>query len=138
MGDRLSAHIRTLQTVKWDVPKEGGGVNDYMELLVKETVTLHKVLSRYLALSVVEVRFSSVTYRETYSSGALFFFLVCHDAGLCGNKSSVIGGVRQHRTALLRSQREVKALLHRVFMLPEICFADYWRMQSTFTKSSPP
>lgn len=27
-----------------------------MELLVKETVTLHKVLSRYLAISVVEVR----------------------------------------------------------------------------------
>ena len=55
MGDRLSAHIRTLQTVKWDVPKEGGGINDYMELLVKETVTLHKVLSRYLSISVVEV-----------------------------------------------------------------------------------
>ena len=55
MGDRLSAHIRSLQTVKWDVPKEGGGVNDYMELLVKETVTLHKVLSRYLSISVVEV-----------------------------------------------------------------------------------
>ena len=37
------------------MPKEGGGVNDYMELLVKETVTLHKVLSRYLSVSVVEV-----------------------------------------------------------------------------------
>ena len=76
MGDRLTAHIRTLQVrfplpvllslppsdkdcavqaVKWDVPKEGGGVNDYMEVLVKETVTLHKVLSRYLPSSVVEV-----------------------------------------------------------------------------------
>ena len=55
MGDRLSAHMRSLQAVKWDVPKEGGGVNDYMELLVKETVTLHKVLSRYLSISVVEV-----------------------------------------------------------------------------------
>ena len=79
MGDRLSAHIRSLQvsvhigimigicviktnlaimqTVRWDIPKEGDGVNDYMELLVKETVTLHKVLSRYLSLSVVEVRY---------------------------------------------------------------------------------
>ena len=37
------------------MPKEGGGVNDYMEVLVKETVTLHKVLSRYLPSSVVEV-----------------------------------------------------------------------------------
>jgi len=30
-------------------------VNDYMEVLVKETVTLHKVLSRYLSTPVVEV-----------------------------------------------------------------------------------
>lgn len=37
------------------MPKEGGGVNDYMEVLVKETVTLHKVLSRYLPSSIVEV-----------------------------------------------------------------------------------
>ena len=42
--------------VRWDVPKEGEGVNLYMEVLVKETVTLHKVLSRYLPSSVVEVR----------------------------------------------------------------------------------
>lgn len=28
-----------------------------MEILVKETVTLHKVLSRYLSIPVVEVRF---------------------------------------------------------------------------------
>ena len=44
-----------MQAVRWDVPKEGQGVNDYMEVLVKETVTLHKVLSRYLPASVVEV-----------------------------------------------------------------------------------
>lgn len=55
MGDRLNAHIRTLQAVKWDELKQGGGINDYMELLIKETVTLHKVLSRYLSVSVVEV-----------------------------------------------------------------------------------
>ena len=45
----------TPQAVRWDVPQEGGGVNDYMEVLVKETVTLHKVLSRYLPSSIVEV-----------------------------------------------------------------------------------
>ncbi|KAI0723740.1 Vps54-domain-containing protein [Cerioporus squamosus] len=54
MGDRLTAHIRTLQAVRWDVPKQSDGVNEYMEVLVKETVTLHKVLSRYLPSSVVE------------------------------------------------------------------------------------
>jgi vacuolar protein sorting-associated protein 54 len=44
--------------VDWSVPKPGGGVNDYMEILVKETVTLHKVLSRYLSPPVVEVSVS--------------------------------------------------------------------------------
>jgi vacuolar protein sorting-associated protein 54 len=75
MNERLNSHIKAfkvnfhrmfnirrvamllfLQTVDWTVPKPGGGVNEYMEILVKETTTLHKVLSRYLALSVVEVR----------------------------------------------------------------------------------
>ncbi|KAJ3513870.1 hypothetical protein NLJ89_g2710 [Agrocybe chaxingu] len=58
MGDRLNAHIKSLKVVihavDWNVPKPGGGVNDYMEILIKETVTLHKVLSRYLAPPVVE------------------------------------------------------------------------------------
>ncbi|KAF9469270.1 Vps54-like protein-domain-containing protein [Collybia nuda] len=54
MGDRLTAHIKSLQGIDWSVPKPGGGVNDYIEILVKETVTLHKVLSRYLSTSVVE------------------------------------------------------------------------------------
>lgn len=39
------------------MPKAGGGVNDYMEILVKDTVMLHKVLSRYLQGTVVEVSF---------------------------------------------------------------------------------
>ncbi|EEB91215.1 hypothetical protein MPER_10460, partial [Moniliophthora perniciosa FA553] len=46
--------------IDWNVPKSGGGVNDYMELLVKETVTLHKVLSRYLSSTVVEDVMSQV------------------------------------------------------------------------------
>ncbi|KAL0058245.1 hypothetical protein AAF712_015094, partial [Marasmius tenuissimus] len=60
MGDRLSAHIKSLQAVDWTLPPKSSGssggivVNDYMELLVKETVTLHKVLSRYLSPGVVE------------------------------------------------------------------------------------
>jgi vacuolar protein sorting-associated protein 54 len=49
-------HMCVQQAVDWNVPKPGGGVNDYMEVLVKETATLHKVLSRYLSTPVVEVR----------------------------------------------------------------------------------
>ena len=55
MGDRLSAHIKSLNAIRWDAPAAQPGTNEYMELLVKETVTLHKVLSRYLASPVVEV-----------------------------------------------------------------------------------
>ena len=55
MGDRLSAHIKSLNAIRWDAPPAKPGTNEYMELLVKETVTLHKVLSRYLASPVVEV-----------------------------------------------------------------------------------
>jgi vacuolar protein sorting-associated protein 54 len=54
MGERLTAHLRSLQAVNWEIPG-AKPVNDYMELLVKETVTLHKVLSRYLPLPTVEV-----------------------------------------------------------------------------------
>ncbi|KAH9066196.1 Vps54-like protein-domain-containing protein [Lactarius vividus] len=54
MGDRLSAHIKSLNAIVWDAPPAKVGANEYMELLVKETVTLHKVLSRYLASAVVE------------------------------------------------------------------------------------
>ncbi|KAH8984052.1 Vps54-like protein-domain-containing protein [Lactarius akahatsu] len=54
MGDRLSAHIKSLNAIRWDALPAKAGTNEYMELLVKETVTLHKVLSRYLASAVVE------------------------------------------------------------------------------------
>jgi len=56
MGDRLAAHIASLKAVDWNNPS--AKVNGYMELLVKETITLHKVLSRYLSAAVVEVGFN--------------------------------------------------------------------------------
>ena len=43
------------QAIDWSIPKPSGGVNDHMEVLVKETVTLHKVLSQYLTTPIVEV-----------------------------------------------------------------------------------
>ncbi|KAF8447875.1 Vps54-like protein-domain-containing protein [Boletus edulis BED1] len=60
MGDRISAHVKSLQAVNWEIPRQGDGVNDYMELLIKETVTLHKVLSRYLSAPIVEYVMSQV------------------------------------------------------------------------------
>ena len=99
MSERLNSHIKALkvgffacpifvmwrcffflQIVDWTVPKPGGGVNEYMEILVKETTTLHKVLSRYLALSVVEVRsflflpFTLVSYSTDRPSSLFFLY----------------------------------------------------------------
>lgn len=54
MVDRLAIHINSLQSIDWDTPPASLGVNDYMEVLIKETVTLHKLLSRYLAAPIVE------------------------------------------------------------------------------------
>lgn len=60
MGDRLAVHINSLQSIDWDTPPTNPGVNDYMEVLVKETVTLHKLLSRYLSVPIVEYVMSQV------------------------------------------------------------------------------
>lgn len=57
MGDRVNAHCKSLQGVDWSIQRDS--VNDYMVLLVKETVTLHRVLSRYLQDTVLEVRLMS-------------------------------------------------------------------------------
>lgn len=61
MGDRLVVHINSLQSIDWDAPPANPGINDYMEVLVKETVTLHKLLSRYLPVAVVEVGIALVS-----------------------------------------------------------------------------
>lgn len=47
MNDRLVVHCKSLQTIDWTVER-AAGVNSYMETLVKETATLHKVLAKYL------------------------------------------------------------------------------------------
>ncbi|KAF5358520.1 hypothetical protein D9756_001367 [Leucocoprinus leucothites] len=52
-GSRIARTVPV--TIDWNQPNDGG-INGYMQTLVKETVTLHKVLSRYLSAAVVEVR----------------------------------------------------------------------------------
>ncbi|GAA5919775.1 hypothetical protein JCM1841_005852 [Sporobolomyces salmonicolor] len=54
MSDRLQVHSRTLETINWeDPPQKPGLPNAYMEALVKEHITLHKVLSRFLQTETV-------------------------------------------------------------------------------------
>ncbi|KAI8078750.1 Vps54-like protein-domain-containing protein [Halteromyces radiatus] len=49
MNERFSVHIKAMQVIQWDTDEiSGKQANVYMETLVKETMTLHKVLSKYL------------------------------------------------------------------------------------------
>ncbi|KAI0122897.1 Vps54-like protein-domain-containing protein [Xylariales sp. AK1849] len=58
MGGRASAHAKSMKGLKWDEPpgKDGDvdvGVHVYMETLAKETVTLHRVLTKHLPAGTV-------------------------------------------------------------------------------------
>lgn len=51
MSGRAAAHTKTMKGLDWDRPPAGEGeatVDVFMETLVKETVTLHRVLSKHL------------------------------------------------------------------------------------------
>ncbi|KAG8923036.1 hypothetical protein FRC00_006703 [Tulasnella sp. 408] len=75
MGDRLSVHCKSLSEIQWEQPPVKAGPNTYMEVLVKETVTLHKVLSKYLAEQSVELImtqvFAAVNHRLSEEYGKI-------------------------------------------------------------------
>ena len=53
MTGRATAHVNKMKDVNWDTASDG--VNSYMETLIKETTTLHKVLTRHLPESNVRM-----------------------------------------------------------------------------------
>jgi vacuolar protein sorting-associated protein 54 len=53
MTGRATAHVNSMKKIEWDNPKATAEVNKYMETLMKETATLHKVLTRHLPDSSV-------------------------------------------------------------------------------------
>ncbi|CAD6590324.1 MAG: hypothetical protein TREMPRED_005695 [Tremellales sp. Tagirdzhanova-0007] len=60
MSDRLAVHCASLRVVDWESASDKDGTRPYTEMLVKETATLHKVLSKYLAPQTVEGVMSEV------------------------------------------------------------------------------
>ena len=48
MSGRASTHVNAMKKINWDSLPPGEAVSPYMEALVKETTTLHKVLSKHL------------------------------------------------------------------------------------------
>ncbi|KAF8319383.1 Vps54-domain-containing protein [Clavulina sp. PMI_390] len=64
MGDRLTLHCRTLNSIKWDEPATENP-NGYMRVLIKETLSLHKILSKYLPIQafVMFQVFAAINHR---------------------------------------------------------------------------
>ncbi|WVQ74727.1 hypothetical protein IAR50_004331 [Cryptococcus sp. DSM 104548] len=54
MSDRLAVHCASLREINWESKPAKEGPNSYAEMLVKESATLHKVLSKYVSASTVE------------------------------------------------------------------------------------
>nr|XP_019001761.1 uncharacterized protein I203_05467 [Kwoniella mangroviensis CBS 8507]OCF65222.1 hypothetical protein I203_05467 [Kwoniella mangroviensis CBS 8507] len=60
MSDRLAVHVGSLREIDWEATPSKDGPRPYAEMLVKETATLHKVLSKYLAATTVDAVMSEV------------------------------------------------------------------------------
>lgn len=68
MSGRASTHVNVMKKINWDSPPPGQAVSPYMETLVKETATLHKVLSKHLPEMTVRTIMDPVfnSYREQW------------------------------------------------------------------------
>jgi len=71
MSGRAGTHVNAMRNVDWDTTLNGQVASPYMETLVKETTTVHKVLSKHLpdmtVRMIMDVVFSS--YREQWGKG---------------------------------------------------------------------
>lgn len=48
--------LNIIKAIDWNEESTRNGPNQYMEILVKETTTLHKVLNKYLPPEILQVR----------------------------------------------------------------------------------
>ena len=66
MSGRAAAHVNNMRKIDWDRASKNQAVNDYMLTLIKETTTLHKVLSKHLPETTVQTIMVPVmdSYRE--------------------------------------------------------------------------
>ncbi|KAI9662775.1 MAG: hypothetical protein M1829_006119 [Trizodia sp. TS-e1964] len=73
MSGRATTHVKEMKKIDWDDTSEKGqNVSLYMETLTKETLTLHRVLSKHLPESTISMIMDPVlsSYREQW--GAAF------------------------------------------------------------------
>lgn len=69
MSARSMMHVDAMKKVDWDSQTGTSAVNSYMEILTKETLTLHRVLSKHLPESTVTLIMNPVfnSYREQWT-----------------------------------------------------------------------
>lgn len=70
MSSRSASHMAAMKKIDWDEDSTAGvSVNKYMETLAKETATLHRVLTRHLPESTVQMIMQPVfhSYRDQWS-----------------------------------------------------------------------
>ena len=71
MSGRATTHVNTMKKIDWDASSSANQApNPYMETLVKETTTLHKVLSKHLPDMTVRMIMDPVfsSYREQWGT----------------------------------------------------------------------
>ena len=68
MSGRATTHVNAMKKIDWDAPSASQIASPYMETLVKETTTLHKVLSKHLPEMTVRMIMDPVfsSYREQW------------------------------------------------------------------------
>lgn len=68
MSGRATTHVNVMKKTDWDAPSTSQAASPYMEALVKETTTLHKVLSKHLPDMTVRMIMDPVfsSYREQW------------------------------------------------------------------------
>ena len=68
MSGRAGMHVSAMRKIDWDANTGSQHINSYMETLVKETTTLHKVLSKHLPEVAVQMIMEPVfhSYREQW------------------------------------------------------------------------
>ncbi|KAL8727207.1 MAG: hypothetical protein Q9181_005792 [Wetmoreana brouardii] len=72
MNGRAITHVSMMKKINWDAATmDAQAVNPYMETLVKETLTLHKVLSKFLPEVTIRMIMDPVfnSYREQLGKG---------------------------------------------------------------------
>ena len=97
MSGRASTHVNVMKKIDWDSTPPGQAVSPYMETLVKETTTLHRVLGKHLPDMTVRMIMDPVfsSYREQW--GKAF-----HDVNV-----KTVAGKERYAPIISASQSEV-------------------------------